>query len=208
MRWCFLLIPLYLAGCASGKVLGDRVEPFTGATHLRSATSQSFYIRPLFSKDSDFTTVDMKGIWVSKGWFQLEYACFAPKNNPKLVVISESNDYKNVFIEDSQQLVLQCDPDELGQVDFRPAVTQLTSSDDGCTAVPIEGKEIGYGYNVSCSFPYSMDPAQARSGAEHDAALACKTGPGSTIVAYTENRVSSPSFSTEWRLTEVTVECH
>jgi len=116
----FLCLPLVLTGCVSGRILGEQPAEPAKSTWLVDTTGDTIGLRPLFGEEGEGVSLGAKGVWVSQGWYLMSYYCFWPRNNHKMGMISESSDDKDIYIEGGHRYRVECDPDELGKVNFIP----------------------------------------------------------------------------------------
>jgi hypothetical protein len=108
---------VFLAGCAGGIILGDRAAGPSKAAFIEVQTDDQFKIRPMQSQASQ--ELKAPGIWVSDGWFVIEYTCFHPKNNPPnaLIDLMGYASHADHFFA-GHRYALQCDPHIFGEIDL------------------------------------------------------------------------------------------
>lgn len=106
-------IVFVLAGCISGVILGPEYSNKPGAAYITASASdgERVFIRPLGSTGHDYQRLQDPGIWVSGGWYMIEYHCDSPRNHPNKLVIDEDGEEDSINITAGHSYNLQCDSD-------------------------------------------------------------------------------------------------
>ena len=103
-----------LAGCASGEILGKDATDAADKSFISVSPGEgeSIWIRRLYDDSHRSVKLEAPGIWVSSGWFEIEYFCTSPKNRPGAIIIEEDNDEKPIHIGKGHNYRLACDDDK------------------------------------------------------------------------------------------------
>lgn len=114
MKLVTVLAPiLMLVGCANGAILGPEKtgKPNESFISVNLSDSEHVFLKPLDANGRDYQRLHGPGIWVSGGWFMVEYFCDSPRNHPGRIIIDEDGEDDSINITGGHSYALQCDAD-------------------------------------------------------------------------------------------------
>jgi hypothetical protein len=117
MRIVLVSMILLLSGCASGTILRTEQVPPAGASHISASAGVVQRIAPLHSVEQGISVdrASAASIWVSKGWYNVEFYCNDLVRNGEIVAVStQSFTNRNIRVRAGHKYRLVCDPDTLG----------------------------------------------------------------------------------------------
>lgn len=118
MRLSLLALPIALAGCASGTIIGSDPGESRHASLLNAPKGTVLAVMPLHStKEWTAPQTDTEWtLWVSEGWFEVMYACDTLEEDGEVVriLLREYDTTRNIKVHPGRSYELTCSPDVLG----------------------------------------------------------------------------------------------
>jgi len=119
IRTACMLAAVSLWGCSTPGTILQLPPADPGAAALLTVPERdSVWVIPLKSKNPEEMPVSAEGLWVTSGWFTIEYQCFFPKNHPDKAVVPGGSTAKPFFIESGHRYSLKCDAEKAGVIDL------------------------------------------------------------------------------------------
>jgi hypothetical protein len=110
---------LLLCACSTpGTILQLPPAQPANAAYLTVPERDNVWVIPLKSKNSREMPITPEGLWVTQGWFTLEFQCYFPKNHPGHAEVPAGNPGKTMYFEDGHRYGLKCDDDKAGVIDL------------------------------------------------------------------------------------------
>jgi hypothetical protein len=125
--WPAVLATLVLWGCAApGTVLQQPPVRPGDAAFLTVPERDHVWVIPSKNKNQREIAVTAEGLWVTEGWFTVEYQCYFPKHHPDHAVLAGTPG-KAMYFQAGHRYGLKCDDDKAGVIDL----LELGSTDAG-----------------------------------------------------------------------------
>ena len=116
--WPAVMAMLGSWGCSTpGTILQLPPARPGDAAYLTVPEKDNVWVTPLKTKNVREMAITAEGLWVTQGWFTVEYQCYFPKHHPDHAVLAGTPG-KALYFQAGHRYGLKCDDDKAGVIDL------------------------------------------------------------------------------------------